>query len=54
MSPHELKIKEDLIVILLCNLDTKNRLCIGTKLRIHTVLEKVLHVDILTSVHRNE
>ena len=51
LPPHNLSLKVDAIVMLLKNLDLKNGLTNGTRLRVRKIHKRVIEVEIITGFH---
>jgi ATP-dependent DNA helicase PIF1 len=51
LPPHELKVKKDCPVILLCNLDPHNGLCNDTRLVIRGFQNNTIDVEIVNGQH---
>jgi hypothetical protein len=54
LSPHELRIKINCPIILLCNLDPRSGLCNGTHLVVRAVDKHILDVEIVNGTHAGD
>lgn len=52
MPPHNLKLKVDAVVMLLRNIDPKNGLCNGSRLKVKRIHQAILEVELLTGPHQ--